>query len=284
MLGCEQLTLHRTETDHSQETAKNGRGDTGWRSDNFTPRPGLCAPREAETIRGGEHAVTWGVQGEGNWLKAPKWEDGGAGSANRGRACVPGTRDPSGTAGAASTGWGYLAAVRAASDQERVPGSRGRHGHAYRPLGPGAAWGCGLTGSDADGTPSPVASLPGRGQAPSSGLCPGPSTPSQAAHLLSHDSPTARHGALLTICPRPRVKAASRGPSRTCRRRLLRADGGAESRRRPTRPAARPARTPSVLWRRLGPGLSLSSAAQLPSEGPGRGRKPRSSPRAGGAR
>lgn len=53
---------------------------------------------------------TWGVQGEGNWLEAPKCGDRGAGSANRARgracgigqgllvACVSGTRDPTGTA------------------------------------------------------------------------------------------------------------------------------------------------------------------------------------------
>lgn len=91
VLGCEQPMLPRVESDHVRRH-KEWTWDTGWWSNNVTPRPGLCSPREVETRRGVSTQSTWGVQGEGNWLKAPKCGNGGAGSANRarGRACGTG--------------------------------------------------------------------------------------------------------------------------------------------------------------------------------------------------
>lgn len=145
--------------------------------------------------KGGEHTVNVGCPGRGQLAQGPKvrewrsWQrKQGPGPGLRDRTglhvpCVPATRGPTGTAGAAPTGWGYLAAVRAVRDQEWVPGSRGRRGRACCPLGPGAARGSGLTGHDADSTPCLVAVCQGHGHASGSGLLPPGQDPPPGAAL-----------------------------------------------------------------------------------------------------
>lgn len=258
--------------------------------------------------KGGEHTVNVGCPGRGQLAQGPKvrewrsWQrKQGPGPGLRDRTglhvpCVPATRGPTGTAGAAPTGWGYLAAVRAARDQEWVPGSRGRRGRACCPLGPGAARGSGLTGHDADSTPCPVGSAKGTATLPAQACCPQAKTlhPEPRCPLLSPDSP-ARWQTQWAVTGRPRPSESclpgsqpqAAGP---CGRSQV-AVTAHEAQER-SGPAA--ARGPVLEWSAwpcasrapgaAGPGLCLGSDAKPPSEGLAHGPKPRSSPRAGSVR
>lgn len=68
--------------------------DMGTQADGATtsPQDKGCALLEKSKQGGVSTQSTWGVQGEGDWLEAPKCRSRGAGSANgaRGRACRTG--------------------------------------------------------------------------------------------------------------------------------------------------------------------------------------------------